>query len=1073
MRKFLILFILLTALFFASLFISGVSQSSVRKFNSKVGDVTVYFFYGQGCPHCARVEPFISEMEGVYGLDVRRFEVYGNRSNMMVLQDYFERYGVPASETGIPVVFTSESYLVGDVNILDGFERLIWGSSKDSSVHSRVVSGSVDDEAYDAVESSRLDCLSLLTITVAALVDAINPCSMAILFFLMAGLLLLKKRGRALKIGLAFALSVFVANLLFGFGILTTIAVSSFSSVFKVAAGLVAVLTGVLLIKDCFFYGGGGFVMEVPRFLRPYLKRRLNKAFFGRNSGPIGAFLVGFLVSCFEVPCTGGPYFYVLARMADDATRMQTLPMLIYYNLIFVMPLVLITVLLYFGSVHVEKAREWKDRNKRFINLARGLPMIVVGLVTLPTSQTVQALTTILSIYKMFFIPLMAILAFYIGYSTFSKQKNRNKALRGIIIVSLTATIIATTLTDNSIVLFSLIGIGVAQGDLVITVLDSSCSPVKGADVLVYYSGKEVCNAPTNSSGMLTCSISDPPWTCPGSYDVVVYIGGVEKYNAPESVDETCAGSLMIRDTEKCSAGYCADGYCCDSACDGLCERCDGLYDSGTAGTCGNIGSGQDPDGECPAVACDGDYCDGSGNCQDITAETGYLCTDDCYDCVSGTCVAMTEDDDGSCNSDCDSCVDGTCVNRNQCDATECPSGWYCDVGGGSCIDPNENSQAGENVCEACVPGQHSYTEGWLFEPLTTPCCCENDANEYYVDVGVGAPACCDDPAENCVDAGGVCRDEYPNEVTCNDGIDNDCDGYVDGDDLDCDITPPLITILSPQNTTYTNNVSLTFTVYDYSPIDWMGYSLDSQANATITGNTTLTDLTYDSHNIVVYANDTYGNMGTSEKIYFTVKRQYTLTIQTTTGGTTDPPPGSYDYTEGTVVTVTAIPDADYEFDYWILDDTTYTTNPINVTMNTDHTLTAYFTELELIHDIAITNITFSNPNPSINEIIHIYVTVENRGNLTETFDVSVNYTRIIDPLIETQTITLAPGETITLNFTWTPQSSGRYEIKAYTSEIPDDINPEDNTKTSYLYVTSGSSGGGGGGGGRWVICMW
>ncbi|MCD6241112.1 hypothetical protein J7K27_06315 [Candidatus Bathyarchaeota archaeon] len=124
-----------------------------------------------------------------------------------------------------------------------------------------------------------------------------------------------------------------------------------------------------------------------------------------------------------------------------------------------------------------------------------------------------------------------------------------------------------------------------------------------------------------------------------------------------------------------------------------------------------------------------------------------------------------------------------------------------------------------------------------------------------------------------------------------------------------------------------------------------------------------------------------------------------------------------------------------------------------------------------VIQDIAITDITFSEQNPAINETIYIFVTVENRGNLTETFDIGLNYTRIIDPLIGTQTITLAPGESVTLKFTWTPITSGRYEIKAYTSPIPNDINPSDNTKTSCLYVTSGRSGGWCGGR-LWVICM-
>jgi len=441
MRKSVFLLAVLTVLFFVSLFVAEGSRfSSGGKAAGSDGGVTVFFFYGEGCPHCARVEPFIEEMVEKHGIRVERFEVYGDRGNMLLMRDYFERFGVPVERRGVPAVFTQDSYIVGDADILKNFEDLILNSSRPVAEQAETVSES-EPEADGSSENSAGSSISLLALTTAALVDSINPCSMAILFFLLAGLLLLKKRGKALKVGLAFTLSVFVANLLFGFGILSTIAVSGLSSTFKVAAGLFAVLTGVLLLKDAFRYGAGGFVMEVPRFLRPYLKRRLSKAFFGRSSGPLAAFLVGFLVSCFEVPCTGGPYFYVLAGLADEATRLETIPLLLFYNLIFVMPLVLITLLLYFGSVHVERAREWKEQNKQLIDLARGLPMIAVGLVTVPSDLLFQAAVEALSVYRGFALPLIGVVAVYIVGQRFSRRKERVKASRWISCLVLTTTV--------------------------------------------------------------------------------------------------------------------------------------------------------------------------------------------------------------------------------------------------------------------------------------------------------------------------------------------------------------------------------------------------------------------------------------------------------------------------------------------------------------------------------------------------------------------------------------------------------------------------------------------------------
>ncbi len=81
--------------------------------------------------------------------------------------------------------------------------------------------------------------------------------------------------------------------------------------------------------------------------------------------------------------------------------------------------------------------------------------------------------------------------------------------------------------------------------------------------------------------------------------------------------------------------------------------------------------------------------------------------------------------------------------------------------------------------------------------------------------------------------------------------------------------TTPKIKALSPINQTYTEtNVPLMFTV---DKANWTGYSLDGQENNTISGNFTFNGLPNGLHNVTVYANDTYGNMGASETIGFIV----------------------------------------------------------------------------------------------------------------------------------------------------------------------------------------------------------
>ena len=79
----------------------------------------------------------------------------------------------------------------------------------------------------------------------------------------------------------------------------------------------------------------------------------------------------------------------------------------------------------------------------------------------------------------------------------------------------------------------------------------------------------------------------------------------------------------------------------------------------------------------------------------------------------------------------------------------------------------------------------------------------------------------------------------------------------------------------------------------------------------------------------------------------------YTLTITATAGGTTDPTPGTYTYTAGTSVEVTATPDAGYRFDHWVLDGSPAgSANTISILMDRDHNLEAVFAET---HTLIIT----------------------------------------------------------------------------------------------------------------------
>jgi len=218
--------------------------------------------------------------------------------------------------------------------------------------------------------------VSLWVITCAGLVDAINPCAIAVLLILLGGLLVFKGQGkrRALLSGLSFITALYLAYFLLGLGLVKTLQLSGLARVFHRLVGALAVLVGLFNIKDFIWYGGGGFVMEIPRSWRPTMQKLLLKV-----SSPTGAFLTGLAVTAFELPCTGGPYFFVVGLLSNQLSMLQILPILLYYNLIFVSPLILLTVLIYFGYASIEKAIDWKERNLRLLHLVAGLLMLGLG----------------------------------------------------------------------------------------------------------------------------------------------------------------------------------------------------------------------------------------------------------------------------------------------------------------------------------------------------------------------------------------------------------------------------------------------------------------------------------------------------------------------------------------------------------------------------------------------------------------------------------------------------------------------------------------------------------------------
>jgi cytochrome c biogenesis protein CcdA len=317
-------------------------------------------------------------------LKVSRFEVYQNESNALLLFQLFDKFSLPSYERGVPAVFIADTYFVGNTPIIENLENKVKECIQKgctlavAPAASPGPSGGVV-ERKTASPSKAFNPITLFaTITGAALVDSINPCAIAVLLILLTALLAVGERRRALRAGLAFILSVYIVYFLFGLGIFSALQLGGVSYYFYLLVGWLAIIVGVLNVKDYFWYGAGGFVTEIPMSWRPRLKALLQNV-----TSPAGAFLIGFAVCLFELPCTGGPYFFALGLLAEQVSFQTLMPLLLYYNLLFVAPLIVLTIAVYRGLASVEKAEEFRQRKIRLLHLAAGLVMIALGVVTL------------------------------------------------------------------------------------------------------------------------------------------------------------------------------------------------------------------------------------------------------------------------------------------------------------------------------------------------------------------------------------------------------------------------------------------------------------------------------------------------------------------------------------------------------------------------------------------------------------------------------------------------------------------------------------------------------------------
>lgn len=210
-------------------------------------------------------------------------------------------------------------------------------------------------------------------IIVAALIDSINPCAFSILLLTIAFLFTLgRSHSSILKVGSFYILGIFLIYILIGIGILQTLHLFNTPHFMAKAGAALLILWGVINLINEFF-------PKFPIKLKiPQVSHRIMAQLMEKGSIPT-AFILGALVGICEFPCTGGPYLMVLGLLHDQANYWLGVGYLFLYNLVFVLPLVVI-LLIASDARLLEKVQKWKTINTWRMRFISGIAMIILGI---------------------------------------------------------------------------------------------------------------------------------------------------------------------------------------------------------------------------------------------------------------------------------------------------------------------------------------------------------------------------------------------------------------------------------------------------------------------------------------------------------------------------------------------------------------------------------------------------------------------------------------------------------------------------------------------------------------------
>ena len=249
-NKYIILIVLLFSLLILPRTVMAISDTytdnikDIVEVEEQEGKINLYFFFGDGCPHCAREETFLKELEKTYGdyVNIYMYETWYNEDNLLLM---YKAKALMLDQVNQAVPYTivgNQSYIgyadsVGD-KIENDIKEYLEIITEDESINNRFkedipILGKIDKREVS---------IGLVAI-ILGFIDGFNPCAMWILLFLINMLIGMNDKKKMLIIGSVFLLTSAIMYFLFMLGITNILSFISTQEI-RTIIGIVALLLG-------------------------------------------------------------------------------------------------------------------------------------------------------------------------------------------------------------------------------------------------------------------------------------------------------------------------------------------------------------------------------------------------------------------------------------------------------------------------------------------------------------------------------------------------------------------------------------------------------------------------------------------------------------------------------------------------------------------------------------------------------------------------------------------------------------------------------------------------------------